>query len=460
MRKKCYFCDHTLKMTYQEILDNIFTALPMYHRIGNSAYKEGLENIEALVSVVGDSIKTQNFASQLHCIHVAGTNGKGSVTHLLSSFYQEKGLKVGLYTSPHLIDFRERIKINGEMIPEEKVVEFFERFNEQFKSIEPSFFEMTTALAFYYFAEEKVDIAIIEVGLGGRLDATNIIRPQTCVITNITLEHTQLLGDTLAKIAFEKAGIMKENTPVVIGNYNNETMPVFQKRAHELNAPLFTTDGISISESTISDNPHYRLINIKCGNEIIGENVRLPLQGDYQFENIATFVKTISVSTRQDGNRNALICKAIENVVTNTHLMGRWQILSEKPLAVCDTGHNSGGFQYLAKQMGRITCRKLHVIIGFVSDKDVDSIIRLLPRAAEYIVCHASVDRAMASETIFEKMKAAGLEARISSESVADTYQTLLREISADDAVYVGGSTFIVADLLKDSIIRRDIFSE
>lgn len=413
----------------------------MYHKVGSSAYKEGLENIEALAAIVG------NPERRLCCIHVAGTNGKGSVTHLLSSFYQEMGMKVGLYTSPHLIDFRERIKINGEMIPEAAVVRFFEKFQPEFQKLEPSFFEMTTALAFYYFAEEKVDIAIIEVGLGGRLDATNIITPIASVITNISLEHTQLLGDILAKIAFEKAGIIKPHTPVVIGRVQPETMPVYRQRAEELSAPLHTAENITV-RPLLPDSSVARRVTITDGSDVIGDNVCLPLAGDCQLENVATFVRTAQVCNPDCPDLNRLIVRAIENVLDNTHLMGRWQVVAEKPLTICDTGHNSGGFEYIAAQLQRLECRKLHIVIGFVSDKDVDSIIRLLPRRADYTVVRACVARAMDPQVIADKMLAAGLSVRVSGEGVFETYGKVRCEASPEDAIYIGGSTFVVADLL------------
>lgn len=428
-------------MTYTDIINEIFTALPMYHKVGSSAYKEGLENIEALAAIVG------NPERKLRCIHVAGTNGKGSVTHLLSSFYQEMGMKVGLYTSPHLIDFRERIKINGEMIPEVAVVRFFEKFQPEFQKLEPSFFEMTTALAFYYFAEEKVDIAIIEVGLGGRLDATNIISPIASVITNISLEHTQLLGDTLAKIAFEKAGIIKPNTPVIIGRVQPETMPVYRHRAEELSAPLHTAENITV-RPLLPDSPVARRVTITDGSDVIGDNVRLPLAGDCQLENVATFVRTAQVCNPDCPDLNRLIVKAVENVLDNTHLMGRWQVVAEKPLTICDTGHNSGGFEYIAAQLERLECRQLHIVIGFVSDKDVDSIIWLLPRRADYTVVRASVARAMDPQVIADKMLAAGLSVRVSDKGVYETSREVRCGAGTDDAVYIGGSTFVVADFL------------
>lgn len=434
-----------MSLSYQEILDNIFCALPMYHKIGSSAYKEGLENIETLMTIVGHPEK------KLRTIHVAGTNGKGSVTHLLSSFYQEKGLKVGLYTSPHLIDFRERIKVNGEMMPKEAVVEFFEKFEEDFKQIEPSFFEMTTALAFYHFAACAVDIAIIEVGLGGRLDATNVILPDLSIITNISLDHTQLLGDTLSKIAYEKAGIIKPKTPVLIGKVQEETWGVFQQRAAEESADIFNTQDINIQENKSKNDLYHRYISISYQNEIIGTDIALPLQGDYQLENVATYVKAILLLEKNHTEKlYQHITNGISNVLTNTHLEGRWQIVNEKPLTICDTGHNSGGFTYLSKQLENTACRELHIIIGFVNDKDIDSIIHLLPKKASYHICRATVARALDTKTIYNKMISNNLKASESSLSVYQTYTKLANTLHPDDVVYIGGSTFIVADFLRE----------
>lgn len=430
-------------MTYEQILKDIFQALPMYHKVGSSAYKEGFENIEALMDVLGHP------EQKLRCIHVAGTNGKGSVTHLLSSFYQEAGLTVGLYTSPHLVDFRERIKVNGEMVSREDVVRFFELYEEEFRKIEPSFFEMTTALAFYCFAQKQVDIAIVEVGLGGRLDATNIIMPELTAITNISFDHTQLLGDTLAKIAFEKAGIMKRGVPVVIGRHHPETQPVFEHRAAELGAPLLMGNDVSVAESRPSESPAHRWISIHTTDGLSLDNVRLPLAGDYQFENVATFVRIVR-QHRPDLADAARLRRAIENVLENTGLEGRWQVVSESPLTICDTGHNSGGFAYLSRQLERVKCNALYAIIGFVNDKDVSAIIHLLPRDAHYIICKASVDRAQKPEVIADIMEREGLPVVCSDRSVYQTYENLLQQITKEDAVYIGGSTFIVADFLRE----------
>lgn len=439
-----------MPLTYKEITEQIFNALPMYHKIGSSAYKEGLENIETLMEIVGHPEK------KLRTIHVAGTNGKGSVTHLLSSFYQEKEVKVGLYTSPHLLDFRERIKINGEMISQEAVVSFFDRFQTEFERIEPSFFEMTTALAFYYFAECNVDIAIIEVGLGGRLDATNVILPDLSIITNISLDHTQLLGDTLAKIAGEKAGIIKPRTPVLIGKIQEETWPVFLQRANAESAKIYNTEDITIEEVTSNPSPYYRLINIYAGGQKICDKVRLPLQGDYQFENVATYVKAVLLLEQENTNLHKIIGKGIEHVLQNTHLEGRWQILQDRPLTICDTGHNSGGFAYISPQLEKLQRRALHLIIGFVNDKDIDSIIHLLPQQARYYICKATVARALEPSIIVKKMEDAHLQAEETTASVYQTYHNVLHNAHPDDVIYIGGSTFIVADFLQEMKQQRN----
>ena len=433
-------------MTYEQIVDKISHAFPMYHRIGSSAYKEGLENIETLMDLL------HHPEEHLRTIHIAGTNGKGSTAHLLSSFYQEMGWKVGLYTSPHLVDFRERIRINGEMISQKEVVDFFEMYQSDFQKIEPSFFEMATALALYCFQKEKVDIAIIEVGLGGRLDSTNVIHPDLSVITNISLDHTQLLGDTLDKIAVEKAGIIKAGVPVVIGRKQPETLPVFTQRAKEVGAPLYTTTGISVTDAgKETGGASCRTIRIVCEGIVI-QPVKLPLPGDYQLENVATFVAAARIHQPDlpVERFSELIRMAIEHVLTNTHLQGRWQVIEEHPLVICDTGHNSGGFAYISQQLNRIQCSRLYIILGFVNDKDIDAIVHLLPHHAEYHICKASVERAQEPAIIAQKLAAAGIFAQCETTSVHDTYLKVRRLMKETDTLYIGGSTFIVADLLKN----------
>ncbi|MDD4395658.1 MAG: Mur ligase family protein, partial [Bacteroidales bacterium] len=284
----------------------------------------------------------------------------------------------------------------------------------------------------------------------GRLDATNVIIPELSVITNISLEHTQLLGDTLAKIAFEKAGIIKNNVPVIIGQHSAETMPVFVKQAELKHAPLYTTDNIKITEENRTDSLASRSITILSGNNIIGEHILLPLAGDYQFENVATFVQAVLQLSFNIPNVNQLIVKALENVIDNTHLMGRWQIINNKPLTICDTGHNSGGFHFITQQLNRIDCDHLHIIIGFVNDKDIQAIINLLPKKATYHICKAKIDRALSQNIIQTTMQAGGLTATVSTLSVYETYLQLINDAKDDSVFYIGGSTFIVADFLKE----------
>jgi len=433
-----------MPLQYPEILRYIFNSFPMYHRIGSAAYKEGFENIEHLAAMAGHPEK------KLKAIHIAGTNGKGSVAHLLASYFQELGWKTGLFTSPHLIDFRERIKINGKMIPEEKVVAFFEKYQPKIAIIEPSFFEMTTILAFDYFAQENVDIAIIEVGLGGRLDATNILSPILSVITNISLEHTKLLGNSLAVIAREKAGIIKEDTPVVIGEYHPETYPVFEQIAAQKNAPLYLVEEYS-------------------GN--------LQLGGYYQQKNLGTFLKSILVlenlflttkCTKKaqcaqrlfTSNSNLcvlcenplcplwLIKKSIQNLYSNTGFMGRWQVVSEKPLTICDVAHNPAGIELVMKQLQTIPHNHLHIVIGFVNDKDLDDIIPLLPKNATYYACQPQIERALPAEELFNKLKSANFNVLIVP-IVLEAYTQAKSNAQENDVIFIGGSFFVVGEFLQ-----------
>ena len=417
-------------MTYSEILTHIFSSFPMYHRIGSVAYKEGLENIEQLAAMTGNPEK------KLKTIHIAGTNGKGSVAHLLSSFFQELGMKTGLFTSPHLIDFRERIKINGRMISEQKVINFFEKYHEDITNISPSFFEMTTILAFDYFVNEKVDIAIIEVGLGGRLDATNILSPILSVITNISLDHTKLLGKSLFEIAQEKAGIIKEKTPVVIGEYHPETFPVFEKTATQKNAPIF------LSEEYSGD---------------------LQFGGVYQQKNIGTFMKCVEIFnevTRRCDDEMIYQRKsaqsvssefqnsAIQNLQKNTGFMGRWQVVAEKPLTICDVAHNAAGIDLAMKQLQALLHNHLHIILGFVNDKDLDEIIPLLPKNATYYACQAQIERALPADELYDKLSITNLNV-YKSHGVCEAYKQAKNNAIDNDVVFIGGSFFVVGEFLQ-----------
>lgn len=405
-------------MNYQETTNWMFNQLPMYQLQGASAYKEDLTNIKLLAAHL------DNPQNRLQCIHVAGTNGKGSTSHMLSSVLQEAGYKVGLYTSPHLKDFRERIKINGKEISEEFVIEFIAKHKAFFEANDMSFFEMSVGLAFDYFAAEKVDIAIIEVGLGGRLDATNIITPLVSVITNIGLDHTQFLGNTLEAIAGEKAGIIKPNVPVVIGEYTDETKPVFLAKAEENNAPIsFASD--LIDQIYLSD-----------------------LIGDYQFHNKKTVQQTISILNNETNFKISTeqLKDGLLHVVKNTGLQGRWQQLGESPKIICDTAHNKHGLSVVMNQLKNEKYEKLHIVLGVVNDKDLDSILPLFPKDAQYYFCNPDSSRALPAETLKNAAEKFSLIGE-NYDSVALAFAEAKKNASENDFIYVGGSTFVVAEL-------------
>lgn len=422
---------------YQSLLNEIFHAYPMYHKIGSAAYKEGLENIEALLQIIGNPEK------KLKAIHIAGTNGKGSVAHMLASYCQERHLKTGLFTSPHLVDFRERIRINGTMISEESILEFFQQYKPEFDKLEPSFFEMTTALAFWYFNQQDVDIAVVEVGLGGRLDATNVLQPLLSVITNITLEHTQLLGDTIAKIAFEKAGIIKQNTPVVIGEFHPESFPVFTDIANQKNAPLFLAE-----ENYTIEGPLSNCTILGVDGNTLYSNVDMPLQGEYQRKNLKTFLQAVDLLQQIMPYDKDVTVEAIQNVVRNTKFIGRWQVLRKEPLTLCDVGHNVGGLSLTMKQLAEIPCRQLRMVFGMVADKDIEHILPLLPKQALYYVCRAQIERALPSAELADKMAQSGLECRV-YDTVDNAFRAAQADAAADDVIFVGGSCFVVGELLE-----------
>ncbi|UTN04756.1 bifunctional folylpolyglutamate synthase/dihydrofolate synthase [Flavobacterium bizetiae] len=405
-------------MNYQETTNWMFNQLPMYQLQGPSAYKEDLTNIKLLATHL------DNPQNRLKCIHVAGTNGKGSTSHMLASVLQEAGYKVGLYTSPHLKDFRERIKINGEEISEDFVCEFVAKHKDFFEANDMSFFEMSVGLAFDYFAFEKTDIAIIEVGLGGRLDATNIITPLVSVITNIDLDHTQFLGNTPALIAGEKAGIIKPNVPVVIGEYTNETQPVFLAKAEENKAPIYFAADL-VTEVFPSD-----------------------LIGDYQFHNKKTVQQTIAVLNSQneftvsDENLKSGLLK----VVKNTGLQGRWQQLGENPKIICDTAHNKHGLAVVMNQIQKEIFDNLHIVLGVVNDKDLDSILPLFPKNAQYYFCRPDSSRGLATEILKVAAKKYNLLGE-KYDSVAEAFAAAKQNATENDFIYVGGSTFVVAEL-------------
>lgn len=424
-------------MNYQETLNYLYNSTPVFEHVGAVAYKEGLQNTLALDKHFNHP--HTNFKT----IHIAGTNGKGSCSHSLASILQEAGYKVGLYTSPHLVDFRERIRVNGQCISKERVIKFVKDERKFFEPLHPSFFELTTALAFKYFDEQKVDIAIIEVGLGGRLDCTNIISPILSIITNISFDHTQFLGDTLAKIAGEKAGIIKKGVPVIIGEANEETRPVFQSKANEVNSDIvFAEDNaIVTSSSPIVDGG--RRYNLSNNSTLVGE-----LSGDYQERNMNTILCACNILKQMNIIKNDdIIAKGLTNICKNTGLLGRWQTIQNNPTVVCDTGHNVGGWNYLAPQIKRQQCNQLRIVFGMVDDKDINSVMFLLPKNAIYYWTQAETQRAIKAERVAEIAIKHDLRGEI-FDNVEVAYTKALQDSNKDDFVFVGGSSYIVADLL------------
>lgn len=408
-------------MDYQHTLEYLYNSVPMFQQVGSSAYKEGLENTLALDEHFGHPHR--NFRT----IHVAGTNGKGSCSHTLAAILQEAGYRTGLYTSPHLVDFRERIRVNGQPIPEEYVIRFVEEERSFFEPLSPSFFELTTAMAFRYFADQKVDVAIIEVGLGGRLDCTNIIRPDLCIITNISFDHTQFLGSTLAQIASEKAGIIKQGIPVVIGETTPETRPVFAEKAQAVQAPIcFAEDHVPEEYSDMD----------------------YELKGLYQEKNRRTLLTALPLLKKAGYHLSEqAIRNGFAHVCELTGLMGRWQKLQDAPPLICDTGHNVGGITYIAEQLKQQTYRKLHIVMGMVNDKDIRGVLALLPRDAYYYFTKASVKRALPESELARLANAAGLQGECYPD-VPTAVRAAQEKSLPEDFIFVGGSSFIVADLL------------
>ena len=427
-------------MTYNEATTYLFNSAPLFQNIGAGAYKEGLSNTNALDSRYGHPHRCYR------TIHVGGTNGKGSVSHTLAAILQCAGYKVGLYTSPHLADFRERIRVNGQMIPEQRVIDFVTEEKAFFEPHHPSFFELATALAFLYFKEEKVDVAVIEVGLGGRLDCTNIINPDLSVITNISKDHVQFLGDTPNQIAKEKAGIIKPGAPVVIGETNNniEVRNVFITKSKEVGTSIKFADEESEILHSFTQAQGGRKYQTKNWGVFNGE-----LGGDCQEKNTATILCAVQTLIEQGYNiKEKHVHEGIAKVCSLTGLMGRWQRLENEPLAICDTGHNIGGMQYIVGQLASTPHEKLHFIIGMVNDKDIDSVLGILPKDAEYYFTQASVQRALSAESLAIKAGKVGLKGVVITD-VKEAYRKARQNATKDDLIFVGGSTFVVADLLK-----------
>ncbi len=432
---------------YEESLEFLYSQLPMFSRVGAAAYKPGLDRTIALDNLFGNPHR------KFRSIHIAGTNGKGSTSHMLASVLQAHGYKTALYTSPHLIDFRERIRINGKMIPKEKVIDFTKRWHESDSDINPSFFELTMTMAFDWFASENVDIAVIEVGMGGRLDSTNIITPIASAITNISFDHTQFLGDTLAKIAGEKAGIMKPGITTIIGEATEETETVFRNHAVATGATLKEAYNTPLLTSFTPDDEW----GWQCSSPITGD-FHLPLAGEYQKKNINTLLNILNILPDVGIELNKEKTReGIEKVIENTGLMGRWMRMSSSPLTICDTGHNEAGLRYNLHQLNEIMQKrhkttpdaKLFMIIGFVSDKDVDHILPLFPKDAVYYITQAAIPRAMPVDILADKCEANGFTIAGKFDSVKEAAAAATNCAAPSDVIYIGGSTFVVADYLK-----------
>lgn len=404
-------------MNYTDTLQWMFAQLPMYQRQGKAAFKKDLTNIVKLARHL------KHPEQQFKSIHVAGTNGKGSVSSMLASVLQEAGYKTGLYTSPHLIDFRERIRVNGKMMRKNCVINFVKRNRDFLQQNGLSFFEMSVGMAFEHFAKQQVDIAVVEVGLGGRLDSTNIIHPELSVITNISMDHTQMLGDSIAQIAFEKAGIIKSGVPVVVGQTHREAINVFKQKAKEVGADFYLAE--------------------------VGKIYPTDLQGDYQQENIRTLLAALKI-LQQKGFKidEKHIQQGLMHVVKNTGLQGRWEILQKRPLTIADTAHNKAGIDYVMRQLSKLDYRKLHIVMSVVNDKDLAGILPLFPKDAVYYFAKANIPRGLDALQLQTEAQKFGLKGEVYA-SVGEAYRTALQQADAEDVVFVGGSTFTVAEVVE-----------
>lgn len=425
---------------YKEAVEYMYNSLPMFQRTGKAAYKANLDNTHALD-------KHFNYPhTYFKSIHVGGTNGKGSTSHMIASIFQEQGLRVGLYTSPHLKDFRERIKINGQQIPDYYVVDFINDNKKVFEELKPSFFEMTVFLAFNYFKEAEVDIAIIEVGLGGRLDSTNVIKPLASVITNISYDHTNLLGNTLQQIATEKAGIIKNDTSVIIGQTQDEVKDIFIDKANKNESEIFFADENYKTVDVIQEKNH---VEYTIGYNNKTSKYKCGLKGAYQEHNLKTVLQLFN-STNKDGltyTNSTEIKKGLKNVVKNTGILGRWQLLSDSPRTICDTGHNVAGIMEILSQLKNESFNKLHFVLGMVNDKNIDGVLKLLPKDAAYYFTKANIPRSLCEKELQKKASEFGLKGKCNP-VVSEALSEAQNAASDDDIVFVGGSTFVVAEVV------------
>ena len=430
-------------MNYKESISWLFNHLPMYQRVGKAAYKADLKNTTAILNALG------NPETEIKAIHIAGTNGKGSVSHIIASILQEAGYKTGLYTSPHLKDFRERIKINGQLIPEEKVVDFINTNKDTFTKIKSSFFEMTVGMAFDFFATEKVDFAVIETGLGGRLDSTNLCKPIISIITNIGIDHVAFLGNTIEKIAIEKAGIIKSGVPVIIGRHQLETEKVFERTCAILASPLFFAEDDMEVRPFKSDEKDVQTIDVWYKNQNTIQYLISPLSGNYQKENISTALRAIEHLKENNiiDVSNGNICDGVESVISNTGFYGRWQKLSNNPTTICDTGHNIDGIMAIVLQLGEQNFNHLHFVLGMVNDKDILGILNILPTYATYYFCKPDIPRGLDADKLAEQ----GLQYNLigkSYSSVMQAYHSAKNNAGLGDMIFIGGSTFVVAEII------------
>jgi dihydrofolate synthase/folylpolyglutamate synthase len=428
-------------MDYQQTLDYLYSRLPMFTRIGAVAYKKDLHNTIALCNYLN------NPQDKFKSIHIGGTNGKGSTSHMLASILQDAGYKTGLYTSPHLIDFRERIRINGEMIDQHYVVNFTENIRSVIEEISPSFFEVTVGMAFAYFAEQEIDIAIVEVGLGGRLDSTNIITPEISIITNISLDHTNLLGNTVKEIAVEKAGIIKEGVPVIIGEYDSATANVFTDKAEALNSPIrFADQVLKVSTSNVLGD--ILTASVSDLNSKIYQDLELDLTGSYQLKNVLSVLEAVKLLQDEGYDiPESAIYSGLKNVKVNTGLQGRWQVLGTAPFIVCDTGHNEAGIKEVIKNLNSLHYDQLHIVLGMVKDKDISAVLSQLPKKAMYYFCSPQLERALSPEDIQQQANSYGLLGNAYT-SVFNAFEAAKENASKNDVVFIGGSTFVVAEVL------------
>ncbi|HLT41247.1 MAG TPA: folylpolyglutamate synthase/dihydrofolate synthase family protein [Sphingobacteriaceae bacterium] len=430
-------------MSYQETINYLYDRLPMFSKQGASAIKKDLVNIKKLCEALGNP--HQHFKS----IHVAGTNGKGSTSHMLAAILQTAGYKTGLYTSPHLLDFRERIRINGEMIGTSEVISFVDEHKSLFEEIEPSFFEVTVAMAFDYFAKQDVDFAIIETGLGGRLDSTNIINPVLSIITNISLDHINILGNSVEEIAAEKAGIIKEHIPVVISEKTKETAPIFEETAHEKASKITFASDVCELSIIKNEGKYLEILAQLLTENHKAEVYHLDLTGSYQKKNLAGVLLAIDeLSSLGHSISQENIHDGLANVKALTGLMGRWQTLGESPLIICDTGHNEKGWEEILININQQEVDHLHMVIGVMRDKDIESLLNILPREASYYFCRANFERSLPEKDLLELAQDKNLKG-ISYKSIAEAIQAAKANANKTDLIFIGGSTFVVAEALE-----------